>query len=285
MDGAGRYRYLLVDVDGTLFNSRGEVSPRTLAALHAAVAAGMELVLATGRTISSLQRVTAGLALPPFAMITNGGAVGLTPGAACVRYAAYLAPQDWRAVVAALEDGGLAPLVFSHRHPDPPVFHVGGVPGGAHFQAYVGRNQAACRQEPALRRADVPQVVEVAALGRGTAFEATAGRVLASFAGRLRCHVMELSLDGTYGRIAEFFAPGTSKWQAFLGLFPQAAQHPEQVIAIGDEANDVEMVAAAGLGIAMGNAVPAVRNAARSITADQDHEGVAQALEAVQARP
>ncbi|HKI97577.1 MAG TPA: HAD-IIB family hydrolase [bacterium] len=281
MEQPGQYRYLLVDVDGTLLDRSGRVSPRTLVALHRAAEAGIALVLATGRTYNSLRRVTAGLGLPPFHMITNGGAVGLTPGGNEVRYTAYLPPEDWRAVVGALHTDGLAPIVFSHRHPEPPLFHVDSESGGAHFDAYLGRNRQFRQLEPALSTAEIPRVVEVAALGRDAAFEAASSRLLERFSGRLRCHTMVLVLDQEPGRITEFFAPGTSKWQAFLGLFPEAAGHPEQVIAIGDEANDVEMVSAAGLGIAMGNAVPAVQAVARRDTADQDHDGVAAALEAV----
>lgn len=275
----GPYRYLLVDVDGTLLDSGGAVSSRTLAALHAAVASGITLVLATGRTYNSLQRITQGVGLPPYHMITNGGAVGLTPGGGDVRYTAYLEPALWQAVVTALEAEGLAPLVFSHQHPEPPLFYVSRLEGGAHFAAYLERNHRFCRHDPHLASLDVPRVVEVAALGRDAAFEAASARVLERFAAQARCHSMVLRINQQYGKITEFFALGTSKWQAFLGLFPEAAAHPEWVIAIGDEANDVEMVRAAGLGIAMGNAVPAVQAAARKVTADLDHDGVAAALE------
>jgi hypothetical protein len=276
-----RYRYLLVDVDGTLLDSRGRLTKRTLDALWRAVGAGMTLTLASGRTYNSLRRVTEGLALPPFHMIANGGAVGLTPGGAEVRYTAYLDPDHWRGVVRDLEAEGLSPLVFSHRHPEPPLFHVGPLAGGPHFEAYLGRNRAYCRPERDLAGSDIPRVVEVAALGRNPSFEAASERTLRRHGERLRCHSMVLYLNDQWGRITEFFAPGTSKWQAFAGLFPAGAAHPEQVIAIGDEANDVEMIRAAGLGIAMGNAVPAVQAVARRITADLDHDGVALALEAV----
>ncbi len=275
-----RYRYLLLDVDGTLLDSRGAVSARTLGTLRRAVAAGLTLVLATGRTYNSLRRITDGAGLPPFHMITNGGAVGLTPGGAAVRYTAYLQPADWRQVVAALEGEGLAPLVFSHQHPEPPLFWVSREAGGPHFGAYLARNRAFCRVAPALTQTEIPRVVEVAALGRDAAFDAASARVLERFAGRVRCHSMRLPINQEPGRITEFFASGTSKWQAFLGLFPEAAGHPEQVIAIGDEVNDLEMIRAAGLGVAMGNAIPAVQAAAQRVTADLDHDGLAAALEA-----
>ena len=48
---------------------------------------------------------------------------------------------------------------------------------------------------------------------------------------------------------------------------------------MGDEGNDLTMVEAAGLGVAMGNATAAVKAAARAVTADCDHDGVAEVIE------
>lgn len=273
--------YLLVDLDGTLLDSRGTVSPRTRGALIRAVAGGMQLVVATGRTYRSLLRVIEGLDLPPFHMITNGGAVGLSPRGAEVRYTNFLAPELWPRVVETLHGEGLSTLVFSHRHPEPPLYYVSRGEGDPHFEAYLGRNPQYMRVRPRLGQASISNVVEVAALGRENGFDAASTRVLRRLAGITRNHSMVLYIDGAYGKVTEFFDPGTSKWRAFQALFPEAAAHPERVIAIGDEANDVEMIASAGLGIAMGNAVPAVKAVADRITGDNDQEGVADALEEV----
>ena len=53
---------------------------------------------------------------------------------------------------------------------------------------------------------------------------------------------------------------------------------PERIAAIGDEINDAAMIRSAGLGVAMGNAVPAVRDAARRHTLANTHDGVAYAI-------
>jgi len=277
--GACPYRWLLVDVDGTLLDSRGEASPRTLAALRRAHARGMTLVLATGRTYPSLRRVTTGLDLPPFAMITNGGAVGLRPGGGSVGYTCFLDPALWPRVVRALAEEGLSPAVYVHRHPEGPLIHVLSERGDPHFEAYLGRHRAHVRVSPDLARLALPDVIQVAALGRGEAFDAASARVLSRFAGEARCHAMVLFINAEHGRITEFFAPEVSKWRAFLGLYPQAAAQPGAVVAVGDEANDLEMIREAGLGIAMGNATPELKAAARRVTADHDHEGLAAALE------
>ncbi|MEE8436371.1 MAG: HAD family hydrolase [bacterium] len=281
MSTAKPYRYLLVDLDGTLLDGRGGLSPRNASALHRAVAAGMRLVLASGRTYLSLLRVTGTLPLPPFHIIANGGAVALSPGAGEVRYLNLLPEDLWPEIAEGLEAEGLAPVVFGHRHPEPPLFHVGPLDGDPHHASYVSRNSHLCRLHDNLKAADIPDVVEVAALGREPAFVAASERMLRRFGGRTRCHSMELSLHGAWGKVTEFFAPGTSKWRAMGGLFPEAAAHPETVIAIGDEANDLEMIREAGLGIAMGNAIEEVKAAADQVTSPNGEDGVAEALERI----
>ena len=54
----------------------------------------------------------------------------------------------------------------------------------------------------------------------------------------------------------------------------------ENCAAIGDSMNDVELIEAAGFGVAMGNAMPNVQARADYVTADVDHDGLAQAIEA-----
>jgi hypothetical protein len=272
------WRYLLVDVDGTLLDSQGRISARNRAALARAVEAGLTLVLATGRTYPSLMRSAGDLALP-FHLIANGGAVGLTPGLASAPYVNPLPRALWPEVVEALEREGLSVVVFSHRHPEPPQLHVSRFQGDPHFEAYLGRNALLARAAPDLAAAEIPDVLEVAALGRGERFDAASARVMERFGGRTRHHAMVLFIRAAYGRITEFFHPDTSKWRAFQALFPQAAAHPEQVIAVGDEANDMEMIRAAGLGIAMGNATDELKAVADWVSAGHDQDGLALAVE------
>nr|WP_264175104.1 HAD-IIB family hydrolase [Clostridium tagluense] len=53
----------------------------------------------------------------------------------------------------------------------------------------------------------------------------------------------------------------------------------EEIICIGDEANDIEMITYAGLGIAMGNAIEELKDVAEYVTLDNDNDGVAKAIE------
>src|SRR5215469_7045435 len=74
-------RLIAVDMDGTLLGDTGQVSPRNLAALLAAHAAGVEVVIATGRRHAYAMRVLRALELPhTCALISSNGAVTRTLG-------------------------------------------------------------------------------------------------------------------------------------------------------------------------------------------------------------
>ncbi|GBG95057.1 sugar phosphate phosphatase [Ligilactobacillus salitolerans] len=78
--------------------------------------------------------------------------------------------------------------------------------------------------------------------------------------------------------LLEVMHKDANKGTALESLAEKLALQKDELLAIGDEQNDLPMFAAAGTGAAMGNAVPAVKEAADYVTADNDHSGVAQAL-------
>jgi hypothetical protein len=91
----------------------------------------------------------------------------------------------------------------------------------------------------------------------------------------------ELENKGYGGHILEFLALGTGKWAAARRLAEAEGIAPEEIAAVGDDSNDLDLVRDAGLGIAMGNAVPAVRAAADLVVASNERDGVVLAIEEV----
>ena len=96
---------------------------------------------------------------------------------------------------------------------------------------------------------------------------------------RLDTHLI---FNKTYrGQILELFSPLSGKWSALARVADAERIAPQEIAAIGDDANDVGMLRAAGLGIAMGNAVEAVRAAADRIVSSNATGGVIEAIEQV----
>lgn len=77
----------------------------------------------------------------------------------------------------------------------------------------------------------------------------------------------------------ELNAKNTSKADALKHLCKYLNISSEHIMAIGDNYNDIEMISFAGTGIAMGNAPKALKNISDYITSDNDHFGVAKAIE------
>jgi len=83
-----------------------------------------------------------------------------------------------------------------------------------------------------------------------------------------------------YSRHTVSLAPAdTSKGHALLWLAGFLGVSREQVLAVGDNVNDVSLLEVAGLGVAMGNAIPSVLAIAREVVADNANDGVSEALE------
>jgi len=95
--------------------------------------------------------------------------------------------------------------------------------------------------------------------------------VLASCARRFPGTVASASCPNN----VEINAAAATKGEALRGLCDALGIALEETIAFGDGLNDISMLRAAGLGVAMGNAVPAVKAAADEVTADCDAHGVA----------
>jgi hydroxymethylpyrimidine pyrophosphatase-like HAD family hydrolase len=97
------------------------------------------------------------------------------------------------------------------------------------------------------------------------------------FGDRIVCHsiaVMDYGVD-----VLEVFDPAVTKWQGLLLVASAKGIDPSQIIAIGDELNDLPMISQAGLGVAMGNARPQVKAAASRVIGPNSEDGLAKFLE------
>lgn len=82
-----------------------------------------------------------------------------------------------------------------------------------------------------------------------------------------------------YHEFADITAAGADKGAALLDIAGHIGVSPEETMAFGDGGNDVTILRAAGVGVAMGNAAPGVKAAAGYVTAAVDDDGIAKALE------
>jgi hydroxymethylpyrimidine pyrophosphatase-like HAD family hydrolase len=98
-------------------------------------------------------------------------------------------------------------------------------------------------------------------------------RLEAAHLGRIRTFVQKS--PRYQGTMCEVLREDASKWSAVLHLADLWGIAPQEICAVGDDMNDIPMIAAAGLGVAMAHAPAAVRAAAKMIAPDHDHDGLA----------
>ena len=111
----------------------------------------------------------------------------------------------------------------------------------------------------------------------------------------LRLHMIEalggqarinMLINKSYqGHILEVLPASVSKWTALQQLAAREGIMPADIIAVGDDENDIDMLRHAGLGIAMGNATETVKAAADHVTGSNAEDGLVQAIERFVLRP
>jgi Cof subfamily protein (haloacid dehalogenase superfamily) len=258
------YRLLAIDLDGTLLSPQKRITRRTYSALTQAVAAGMKLVIATGQTLNVLRTVCADLPLNVPQIIYNGAIIADISTGTIIRE--QLVPQEHiLSTLALLRETNLYRGYHTHEH------------------VYVDHNTPGAQKwyrppvPPAIEVADVASVypqpcIKLVGVGDESTLRAKRQKLASQLADQL--YVTQASRD-----LLEFLHPAASKGNALKFLAQRLAIAPEEIVAIGDNHNDIGMLTFAGLGIAMGNAHDEVKTAANYVTLRNGEDGVAVALE------
>ncbi|OLR91395.1 Cof-type HAD-IIB family hydrolase [Actinokineospora bangkokensis] len=261
-------RLIASDVDGTLIDPHHRLTERTLAALRRARAAGVELVLVTGRPPRWIPPVAVPAELTGYAVCANGALVYHIGDGELVS-AHTLDPLLLHDVAHALEKVLPGMQVATER----PV--LGDETAGALASEHGYHNPWGDEESRFLPRAEVLGEPATKLLVRHR------GMTSAEMALAARELVGE-SVDVTYSTnsgLIEISAAGVTKASGLAEVTTLLGVDAAGVVAFGDMNNDVEMLRWAGLGVAMGNASAEVKGCADEVTATNGEDGVALVLE------
>jgi len=256
-----QFDLIALDLDGTLLNTREEVSPRNRLAIRAALDAGIRIVLVTGRGVDTPIRVSKelGLNLPVICChgaLTKDFLAGKTLGHTPV-------PMQYaKPMVEFAEQQGLSIALYSEEF----------------FYRLQG-------QKLYMEDMNGPAWREVQTFGDVM----RAAPTFIRFLGRESVDAMErefgdLPLHFKHETWLDFVECAVTnrdatKQRALARLCADFQIVSERVLAVGDSRNDVPMLRWAGMGVAMGNSLPEVRQAVQYVTATNDDDGVALAIE------
>lgn len=258
------YRLLALDLDGTLLDSQRRITPRTHRALQQIVEAGITLVIATGQTFPALLSLCPGVPLNGPQIVYNGAQIiNIDDHTSLFE---RLVPTEYiLPALSTLQEQGISRVYHTHER----VFADEDIPGIKDWYlppappAISVRDVSTLYPRPCIKLVGVCDPGELAR--KRTYFEEL-------FASRL--YVTQAASD-----LIEFLHPEASKGYALAHIARLFDIPATEIVAIGDNHNDLGMLRFAGLGIAMGNASEEVKAAAHHVTRNNDEEGVALALE------
>lgn len=266
-------RLIALDLDGTLLDSQKQLSLRNKEALLKCAGMGIEIVPATGRAVDGIMPEIRTLPGVHYAITTNGAAVAKLPGPQCLnrctlsnkktleilnitkKYHSMYDPYiNGRGIsqpefLDHLDDFGLSEVMQKMVHATRDV-----VPN-------VIRHVETCGSDVEKVNIYLSDLEEREQLRKELSF--VEGIIVSS---------------SLYNNL-EINAEGATKGNALIWLAGHLGIGREATMAFGDGENDISMLSAAGIGVAMGNGLEAAKNAAAEVTLTNDEDGVAAAIE------
>lgn len=268
-----RYRMLALDIDGTLVNSRDEVSAATARAIRSAAAAGIRVVLATGRRYSRTVPLVAPLAIDS-PLITASGALVKRPNDHRTVFRAEFPAPLLIELVRLIDELGHYPFLCADTYAMGFDFYQ---PRSANLnpetEEYLQLNPGEGRIVDDFF-ARPPDAFAAFALGSEQEMLDLEAALAAALPNQLALHV--LRSPRYRGYFCEIAPAGVTKWSAVRRVAQEYGFGDEEICAVGDDVNDLPMILGAGLGVAMGNAVEVVKRAADRVAPAHDDDGLAE---------
>ena len=271
------YRLLAVDIDGTLVNSHDELTPATCAALTRAAEAGIHVVLATGRRYGRVLHLVEplGIRVP---LVTASGALVKDPADHRTIFLAEFERATLCQALAVIRRRGYEPVLNGDTFREGFEFYCGSLEtDSAELTEYLEVNAGRGRAWPGLVDDPPSGVFAGFTIGSHDEMLELESALHREMPGALSIHV--LRSPRYVGFLCEFSPAGVTKWSAIEHLAGQRDIGEEAICAVGDDVNDIAMIRAAGLGVAMGNALPSVKEAADRIAPCQHEDGLVHVVE------
>jgi Cof subfamily protein (haloacid dehalogenase superfamily) len=272
-------RLLSLDIDGTVLDSDGRVPAANRAAIGRAIEAGVEVALATGRRFDFARPIFEALPGPLTLILSNGALVKDAQGETRMR---HLLPRDTARHVLGrtLDHRPSAALVFDRPRAGQIVYERIEWEHPRHAPFFASNRQFLAEQQP-LEDALSEDPIQVMFTGRCVDM-----RVLFD---DLRGVPAPPHSPGFSVALTEYFhrdfslvdvvREGCSKGST-LGAWADAQGYtPAEVMAVGDNLNDLQMLEYAGCPVVMGNGLAELKARGWPITATNDEAGVARAIE------
>ena len=287
------YKLVTVDLDGTLLNSYGEVTENTKEKIKKTQEKGVEIMIASGRPIDSIKTIAEEINSKKY-FIAGNGAIIYDIQKEKIIYEKYIPRQKIIEIAKICEENNISYNIYTEKNIitqdlkyNVLYYYKENLKKDANKITSIIKVDSILeyvKNEPNIKCLKITVCDE-----NQTIFKSIVRRLRAIE----NIDVMDVShmsrkvfKQGTEDiEIGYFYTEISStqvnKWQAIKYLLPILQIKPEEVIGIGDNINDKEMIENAGLGLCMGQSTPVIKEISDEITDSNTEEGVANVLEKI----
>ena len=285
------YKLVVIDLDGTMLNSYGEISEYTKKVVTETINKGVEIVLASGRPIDSIQAIAKEVGINGYFIAGNGALVYDIKEEKMI-YENYMKKEKVLEIIKICEENSIAYNVYTDKTIlttnlkfNVLYYYKENIKKEEHKKTNISIVQnmydyvkslneerflkiTICDENSAIfnsilkkiKEINEIEVLEIAHMSRKIIKQGTE----------------EIPVEYFYTEIS---ANDVDKWMAIQFLMKKLNITKEEIIAIGDNTNDKKMIENCGMGIAMKESTPEITNIANDVTDSNNHDGVAKALE------
>lgn len=284
------YKLLAIDLDGTLLNSYGEISEENENAIKNAISKGTKVILASGRTNSAIDSFAYTIGANEYIISGNGAAVYDLHKQETI-YSNYLSKEKVLDIIKICEENSMYYNVYTENIVITKTLNYNTL-----FYYSENKKKTPDKWTKIVVVSNMLEYIEN--LKDENYLKVTVcdedksifQRILAKLKEYQEVDVLEVShmsrkVVKSQGEIipleyyyTEITNKNVNKWSAINFLINKCDIKPEEVIAIGDSINDEEMLKNAGLGVAVENASPVLKEIADEITLSNDENGVANVI-------
>ena len=269
-------KLIALDIDGTLLDSRWTLPEANRAAIAEATRRGIEVALVTGRRYDFAMPIALQIGAPLTMIVSNGAIIRTQDGETHLR---HLLPRDtaarvleitrpWRASAAVIFDRPREnQVILETLATDDPI-----------RTAYYARNKEFIGQAVPLESCLTEDPLQVMLSGKVETMRQVEAVLRAAQAAE-NFKVASTVYESRDFAMIDVIHPHCSKGAALAEWATLRGLAREEIMAVGDNHNDLEMLSFAGISVVMGNCVPELRNFGWHETASNDHNGVAAAIE------
>lgn len=287
------YKLIAIDLDGTMLNSYGVVTENTKNAIKRTIQKGIDIIIASGRPIDSIKTIANEIGSKNYFIAGNGALIYDIQKDENL-YENYLNKEKVLEIIKMCEENSISYNVYTDKtilakalkynvlyyykenlkKPEDKQTHINIVENMYDYISKMNEEKflkiTICDENKSVFQSIIKklneieniEVLDVSHMSRKVIQQGTE----------------EIPIEYYYTEIS---SKNVDKWYAIEYLISKLNIEKEEVIAIGDNMNDKKMIEEAGLGIAMGQSSPLIKEVADDITSSNEEDGVATALDKI----